>query len=99
VQLGGEPDMTSIGTWPVRAGGSRRPRKTGTGADVTDNGERRTNHALRQRIDKLIGRVHQARAEIVEKGLEAVHEDGDKPRDLDDEPRTPPDAGTADARP
>jgi hypothetical protein len=42
---------------------------------VTDSGERRTNHALRNRIDKLIGRVHEARAEIVERGLDAVHED------------------------
>jgi hypothetical protein len=43
---------------------------------VTDSGgERRTNHALRRRIDKLIGRVHEARAEIVERGLDAVHED------------------------
>jgi hypothetical protein len=65
---------------------------------VTDNDERRTNHALRQRIDKLIGRVHEARAEIVEKGLEAVHEDGEKPHGSAAE-RTPPDAGTADARP
>jgi hypothetical protein len=89
--------MTSIGTQPVRAGGSRRQRETGTGADVTDNGERRTNHALRRRIDKLIGRVHAARAEIVEKGLEAVHDDPDRAASSD--PETPPDAGTADGRP
>ena len=66
---------------------------------MTDNGERRTNHALRRRIDKLIGRVHEARAEIVEKALEAVHED---PNDTGADapgPEAPPDAGTADARP
>jgi hypothetical protein len=63
---------------------------------VTDNGERRTNYALRRRIDKLIGRVHDARAEIVEKGLDAVHDDPDR---VDRDPNTPPDAGTADARP
>ena len=43
---------------------------------MTDSGgERRTNYALRRRVDKLIGRVHEARAEIVERGLDAVHED------------------------
>jgi hypothetical protein len=66
---------------------------------VTDNGERRTNHALRRRIDKLIGRVHEARAEIVEKGLEAVHEDPERSGPAAGDTETPPDAGTAGARP
>jgi hypothetical protein len=66
---------------------------------VTDNGERRTNHALRRRIDKLIGRVHEARAEIVEKGLEAVHEDPQRDGSAAGGAKTPPDAGTANARP
>jgi hypothetical protein len=63
---------------------------------VTDSGERRKNEALRRRIDKLIGRVHEARAEIVERGLDAVHEepDGDGKRGA----RHPPDADAADAR-
>ena len=65
---------------------------------MTDNGERRTNHALRRRIDKLIGRVHEARAEIVEKGLEAVHEDPDQTGADTRSPEAPPDNGTADAR-
>jgi hypothetical protein len=65
---------------------------------VTDNGERRKNHALRRRVDKLIGRVHEARAEIVEKGLEAVHEDPDRRERGDDDSEAPPDSGTADAR-
>ena len=64
---------------------------------MTDNGERRKNYALRRRVDKLIGRVHDARAEIVEKGLEAVHDDGDRREPADDDPQRPPDAGTADA--
>jgi hypothetical protein len=46
--------------------------------------ERRTNHALRRRIDQLIGRVRAAEDEIVERGLDAVQEtkqaDGDVPR-------------------
>ena len=77
--------------------GSRRRRETGTEPDVTDNGERRKNHALRRKIDKLIGRVHDARAEIVEKGLEAVHDDPER-REPGDDPKRPPDAGPADAR-
>jgi hypothetical protein len=35
--------------------------------------ERRTNHALRRRIDQLLHRVQDARAEIVRRGLDAVH--------------------------
>jgi len=67
-------------------------------ADVTDNGERRKNHALRRRVDKLIGRVHEARAEIVEKGLEAVHDDTDRREPGDDDRQRPSDVGPADAR-
>jgi hypothetical protein len=48
---------------------------------VTDSAERRTNHALRRRIDKLIGRVHAAREEIVERGLDAVHDEPDRDGD------------------
>ena len=78
-------------------GDSRRQRRTGTGADVTDSAERRRNHALRRRIDKLLGRVHDARAEIVERGLDAVHDDA-APDDPDRDRRLPPDGDTADAR-
>jgi hypothetical protein len=41
---------------------------------VSDSAERRRNHALRRRIDQLLGRVRAAEAEIVERGLSAVHE-------------------------
>jgi hypothetical protein len=34
--------------------------------------DRRTNHVLRARIDQLLGRVHDARQEIVERGLTAT---------------------------
>ena len=64
---------------------------------MTDNGERRKNHALRGRVEKLIGRVHEARAEIVEKGLDAVHDDPDRRDRADDDSKLPPDAGPADA--
>jgi len=64
---------------------------------VTDNGERRKNPALRRRVDKLIGRVHEARAEIVEKGLDAVHDDADRRERGDDDPERPPDAADAPA--
>ncbi len=64
---------------------------------MTDNGERRKNPALRRRVDKLIGRVHEARAEIVEKGLDAVHDDGDRRERGDDDPERPPDAADAPA--
>jgi hypothetical protein len=38
------------------------------------NEERRTNPELRRRIDELLGRVMAAREEIVESGLDAVHD-------------------------
>jgi hypothetical protein len=85
----------------VRAGGlaPAAPYWTGTEADVTESGERRKNHSLRQRIDKLIGRVHEARAEIVERGLDAVHEPPDDAADGDRAGRRPPpDVDAADAR-
>jgi hypothetical protein len=54
---------------------------------MTDPPDRRTNPALRRRIDELIDRVHDARAEIVERGLNAVrdpdHDDGDDRADAD----------------
>jgi hypothetical protein len=40
-----------------------------------DRPERRTNHALRHRIDQLIGRVRSAEEEIVERGLDAVQDE------------------------
>jgi hypothetical protein len=45
---------------------------------VSESPERRRNHALRRRIDQLLGRVRAAQDEIVERGLSAVH---DAPRD------------------
>jgi hypothetical protein len=50
--------------------------------------ERRTNHALRRRIDQLIGRVRAAEDEIVERGLDAVQET--KQADADARPRRRP---------
>jgi hypothetical protein len=41
---------------------------------VNQSAERRRNHALRRRIDQLFGRVRAAEAEIVERGLSAVHD-------------------------
>jgi hypothetical protein len=64
---------------------------------VSDTAERRRNYALRRRIDKLLGRVHEARAEIVERGLDAVHEPAGNPGDADRGARRPPDTDTADA--
>jgi len=59
--------------------------------------ERRTNHALRRRIDQLIGRVRAAEDEIVERGLDAVQEtkqaDADAPPRR--RPRPSPDQGAA----
>jgi hypothetical protein len=65
-----------------------------------DRPERRTNHALRHRIDQLIGRVRSAEEEIVERGLDAVQDekaaDGDgsdgarrTARDGDDDAQKP----------
>jgi hypothetical protein len=44
-----------------------------SGADMSHRPDRRTNHELRARIDKLLGRVHDARLEVVERGLTAAH--------------------------
>jgi hypothetical protein len=41
---------------------------------VSQSTERRRNHALRRRIDQLLGRVRDAQDEIVQRGLSAVHE-------------------------
>jgi hypothetical protein len=53
--------------------------------------ERRTNQALRRRIDDLLGRVAHAREEIVERGLDAVHPGLDS--DRDDDAVAPDDSG------
>jgi hypothetical protein len=53
---------------------------------VTDRRERRTDHALRRRVDQLLHRVHAAREEIVERGLDAVQET----KDPDGAPATSP---------
>jgi len=45
---------------------------------VTDRRERRNDLALRRRIDQLLGRVHAARDEIVERGLDAVQDTKDQ---------------------
>ena len=76
----------------MRAGGLAPAAPDWDGADVTDSGERRKNPALRRRIDKLLGRVHEARAEIVERGLDAVHDEPDRAVDADGDPRHPPGA-------
>ena len=43
---------------------------------MTHRPDRRTNHLLRARIDQLLGRVHDARLEVVERGLGAAHHAG-----------------------
>jgi hypothetical protein len=45
---------------------------------MTHRADRRTNHALRRRVDQMLERVHEARAEIVERGLDAVR--GSRPQ-------------------
>ena len=70
---------------PARAGGLAPGRRHLPA--VTDSAERRRNHSLRQRIDQLLGRVRAAEAEIVERGLSAVHDA--PPRDRMDAPGTP----------
>jgi hypothetical protein len=40
---------------------------------MSNHADRRTNAALRQRLDHLLARVRESRAEIVERGLSAVH--------------------------
>ena len=64
--------MTSKGTRPARAGGLAPDRRHT--AIVSESTERRRNIALRRRIDQLLGRVRAAEAEIVERGLSAVHD-------------------------
>ena len=70
-------------------GGSRRTQGSRPLHAVSDSEEeRRTNHALRRRIDQLIGRVRAAEDEIVERGLDAVQET--KQADADARPRRRP---------
>jgi hypothetical protein len=57
---------------PARAGGLAPGRRHP--AVVSDTTERRRNHTLRRRIDQLLGRVRDARDEIVQRGLSAVHD-------------------------
>jgi hypothetical protein len=68
---------------------------------VSESTDRRRNQALRQRIDQLLGRVRAAEAEIVERGLSAVHDappsDGASAASPADRLVAPGDA--ADARP
>ena len=72
--------MPQDGTlWPACVGGPRAGRRGRN--DVTDSEDRRTNHALRRRIDQLLGRVRAAQEEIVERGLDAVQDT----KDLDGE--------------
>jgi hypothetical protein len=40
---------------------------------MSERTDRRTNAALRRRIDHLLARVRESRDEIVERGLSAVH--------------------------
>ena len=46
--------------------------------------DRRTDLALRRKIDQLLGRVQAAREEIVERGLDAVQDTKDQ--DAEDDP-------------
>jgi hypothetical protein len=57
---------------PARAGGPAPDRRHP--AIVSESTERRNNHDLRLRIDQLLGRVRAAEADIVERGLSAVHD-------------------------
>jgi hypothetical protein len=55
------------------SGGSRRPLAfPGKGRRVYEIAERQSDHTLEQRIESLLARVHAARAEIVDRGLDAV---------------------------
>jgi hypothetical protein len=40
---------------------------------MTDRTDRRTDHVRRRRVDLLLARVRRARADIVDRGLDAVH--------------------------
>jgi hypothetical protein len=48
---------------------------------MTHHPERRTNPALRQRIDELLGRVRDARLEVVERGLAGAQQQRARPSD------------------
>ena len=61
----------------MRAGrrvADRVGRRVCDGMRVMANQDRRTNAELRHRIDELLARVSAAREEIVEAGLDAVHD-------------------------
>ena len=68
---------------------------------MSESRERRRNYALRRRVDQLFGRVRAAEAEIVERGLSAVHDtpaagdeaNGTSEPDDPDQPVTRGDAG------
>jgi hypothetical protein len=49
------------------------------GKAMTKGTDRRIDHARRRRVDQLIARVRRAQAEIIDRGLDAVH--GPEPRD------------------
>jgi hypothetical protein len=55
---------------------------------MTHAPERRTNPALRQRVDELLGRVRDARHEVVELALAGAQRQRVRPSDADDA-RTP----------
>jgi len=75
----GVPRRSRHSLRPARSGGNA-PDAGAAPADVTpavtdrEDEDRRTNHALRHRIDQLIDRVRAAEEEIVERGLDAVQE-------------------------
>ena len=76
MQLGGEPDGLSIGTRPVRAGGlAPAAPLSGVWVRVNEIAERQDEYVLQQRVDALMARVYAARAEIVDRGLDAVRVD------------------------
>jgi hypothetical protein len=59
---------------------------------MTDGTDRCIDHARRRRVDQLIARVRRARAEIVDRGLDAVHgpERRERPALDEDEPAQKP---------
>jgi hypothetical protein len=64
------------------------------GRGMTDSSDRRTDPARRRRVELLIGRVRNARDEIVARGLDAVHGPRSPERDTeagDAPPERPPD--------
>jgi hypothetical protein len=74
VALGGIAGPDFDGRRGRRGRGARAGDAIPQQPPVNDRPERRTNHALRRRIDQLIGRVRSAEEEIVQRGLDAVQE-------------------------